>query len=74
MCPEMKGNIFFSAFLVFDILPTYKIICYTYIVVIYCIFIYWDMLKKNVTVAKMIHTKEASEEVPSDGTCPVFKC
>lgn len=57
----MKGKLFFLLFFslfyfiaFFWYLISYPHIkqCYKYIVVIYCIFIYQEMLKKNVTVAK----------------------
>lgn len=56
----MKGKLFFFffSFLYFIAFFWYLISyphikqCYKYIVVIYCIFIYREMLKKNVTVAK----------------------
>lgn len=66
MCDDMKGKYFFLL-KVFNILPRYNTICYTYSVAIYFIFVLGDG-EKIVTAAVTRHKEEAiDEEVPSCG-------
>lgn len=68
MCNEMKGNIFALRFLIsYPNIMQYVI----QMLLLFILFLYWEMLK-IVTVAIMMHTEKAVGEVPSDVTCPVF--
>lgn len=69
MCNEMKGNIFAFRFLIsYPNIIQYVI----HIMLLFILFLYWEMLKKNVTVAIMMHTEKAVSRVPSDCDCPLF--
>lgn len=69
MCNEIKGNIFALRFLIsYPNIIQYVI----HIMLLFILFLYWEILK-NVSVAIMMHTEKNINEVPPDVSCPVFK-